>query len=69
MAFMCKGSIFAVRHDGVVEVSAYLCKQECLKGRVLGQRTCDNVACVMCERGCIAAEGSHYVRSADPIIG
>lgn len=38
-------------------------------GRRRGKRTYNNVACVTCECGCIAAEGSHYVQSADPVIG
>lgn len=41
---------------------------ESLEERVLGQRTSDIVACVMCECGCRAAQGSYYVRSGDPII-
>lgn len=41
---------------------------EGLEERVLGQRTSDIVACVMCECGCRAAQGSYYVRSGDPII-
>lgn len=38
------------------------------KERASGQRSFDIVACAVCESGCSAAEGSHYVQSADLII-